>query len=366
MISPRIRRVAGRHIRVSRSAAAAAAPLAVRSSYLANLAGPSIANFQSHQSPAQSTTPPLQTVRMSSSNAANKNFTRDHLFDCKGRVALVTGGGSGIGLMITQALVANGARVYITGRTGEKLARVAATYSEGADSIVPIASDITSKAGIRKLVGEIERRDESGRGLHILVNNAGIVGATLETDAGGDAAAARENLFTDDEASTFDDWTDVYRTNVAQLFFTTTAFLPLLQRASEAEHGWSSAVVNVTSISAHVKSAQHHFQYNASKAAAAHLTRMLANEVSVTNGLRVRVNALAPGVFPSEMTAGGGESGRDQKSSLPADKYRGKIPANRPGRDEDMAQAALALVCNQYIGGQTLVVDGGYTVAMGE
>ncbi|KAI1734996.1 NAD(P)-binding protein [Xylaria scruposa] len=260
--------------------------------------------------------------------------------------------------MITQTLVANGAKVYITGRTEEKLDRVVEKYSEGKNTIIPIPSDITSKEGIKKLVSEIESQESNG--LHIFVNNAGISGSTVET-AAKSAEEAKSNLF---DASTFEDWTDVFRTNVSQLFFTTTAFLPLLQKASENSPGWSSAVINVTSISGLVKSSQHHFQYNASKAAANHLTRMLANELTVGNGLLVRINAIAPGVFPSEMTAG--ESGRDQKSALSKEKYEEKIPAGRPGRDQDMAQAVLSLVCNQYVNGEVHVVDGAYTVAIGK
>ncbi|KAI8948073.1 hypothetical protein F4801DRAFT_558560 [Xylaria longipes] len=352
MISPLVRR----HTRsiISRSA-----PAIISSSSFAQRVLPSI-NFPSNQSARSRASIPFQTVRMSSSNPANKNFTREHLFDCKGRVALVTGGGSGIGLMITQALVANGAKVYITGRTSEKLERVVEKYSEGKDTIIPITSDITSKDGIKKLVSEIGSKESNG--LHILVNNAGISGSTFETSAKS-AEEAKKNLF-DPESSTFEDWTDVYRTNVAQIFFTTTAFLPLLQKASESSPGWSSAVINVTSISGLVKSSQHHFQYNASKAAANHLTRMLASELAVGNGLLVRVNAIAPGVFPSEMTAG--ESGGDQKSALPKEKYEEKIPAGRPGRDQDMAQAVLSLVCNQYVNAEVLVVDGAYTVAIGQ
>ncbi|KAK5626976.1 hypothetical protein RRF57_002691 [Xylaria bambusicola] len=262
--------------------------------------------------------------------------------------------------MITQALVANGAKVYITGRTAEKLDRVVEIYSEGQDTIIPIQADIASKADIKKLVSTIESKES--KGLHILVNNAGISGSTLETSASS-AEEAKKNLF-DAEASTFEDWTSVYRTNVSQLFFTTTAFLPLLAKASASEHGWSSAVLNITSISGLIKSSQHHFQYNASKAAANHLTRMLATEIASENGIRVRINAIAPGVFPSEMTAGGSRA--DQKSELDADKYKNKVPARRPGRDEDMAQAVLNAVCNQYINGEVMVVDGGYTIAAGK
>jgi NAD(P)-dependent dehydrogenase (short-subunit alcohol dehydrogenase family) len=261
--------------------------------------------------------------------------------------------------MITQALVANGAKVYITGRTGEKLDRVVQTYSEGKDTIIPITADVTSKEEIKKLVKEIESRES--KGLCILVNNAGISGNTFETEASS-AQELKKNLF-DPDTATFEDWTSVYKTNVAQLYFMTTAFLPLLQKSSESHPGWSSTVLNITSISGLVKSAQHHFQYNASKAAAQHLTRMLASEIPAANGIKVRINAIAPGVFPSEMTTEG--SGDDQKSSIPAEKYKDKVPAGRPGRDEDMAQAALCVVCNQYMNGTSLVVDGGYTIAMG-
>lgn len=149
------------------------------------------------------------------------------------------------------------------------------------------------------------------------------------------------------------------------LYFMTAAFLPLLQASSERHRHahWSGTVINVTSISGLVKGAQHHFAYNAAKAAAGHLTRMLAAEISAA-GHRVRVNAIAPGVFPSEMTAG--ESDEFQKSHLDRDKYASKVPARRPGRDIDMAQAVLALAANQYIDGHTLVVDGGYALAMGQ
>lgn len=260
--------------------------------------------------------------------------------------------------MITQALVANGAKVYITGRTGEKLDRVVERYSEGKDSIVPITADVTSKEEIKKLVKEIESREP--KGLSVLVNNAGISGATFQTEASS-AQEMKKNLF-DDDSATFEDWTSVYQTNVAQVYFMATAFLPLLQKSTESTPGWSGTILNITSISGLVKGSQHHFAYNASKAAASHLTRMLSSEIA-SNGIKIRVNAIAPGVFPSEMTAD--ESGEDQKSHIPKEKYEDKVPAARPGRDEDMAQAALQCVCNQYMNGTTLVVDGGYTVAMG-
>ena len=122
-------------------------------------------------------------------------------------------------------------------------------------------------------------------------------------------------------------------------------------------------MINISSISGIVKTSQHHFAYNASKAAAIHLTKMLASEVA-TVGAKIRINSIAPGVYPSEMTAG--ESGDNQKSEVPKEKFEGKIPAARPGNDRDMASAILFAVTNQYLNGQTVVVDGGYVISVGQ
>ncbi|KUI54244.1 Rhamnolipids biosynthesis 3-oxoacyl-[acyl-carrier-protein] reductase [Cytospora mali] len=291
--------------------------------------------------------------------ASHGDLNRNSLFNMKGRVALVTGGGSGIGLMITQALAVNGAKVYVTGRTEEKLDRVVETYNQDIEGeiIALTGFDVTKKNDIVKLVKEIESREEC---LCILVNNAGISSNTVTTET-DTATEMKQNLF-DVEKSNFDDWTSVYSTNVAAVFFTSAAFLPLLQKSSERHEGWSGTILNITSISGMVQVAQHHFAYNASKGAAIHLTRMLASEIQ-QNGHKIRVNSLAPGVFPSEMTAG--ESDEYQKSHIPKEKYASKVPAARPGRDVDMAQAVLFAVTNQYLNGQNFAVDGGYTLAAG-
>lgn len=273
-------------------------------------------------------------------------------------MALVTGGGSGIGLMATQALAVNGAHVYITGRTGDKLQRVSELYSKDIPGkIIPLSGDITSKDTIQNLVKELSSREKA---LNILINNAGISTSTQNTELQDPEALGRE-LF-NPESGSFEDWVSVYRTNVCQPFFMTTAFLPLLQAGTDTERGWSSTVINISSISGIVKLAQHHFPYNASKAATIHLSKMLAHEISSSN-IRVRVNNIAPGVFPSEMTAH--ESDEKQKSALPKEKYENKVPAKRPGKDEDMASAVLFTATNQYMNGQTVVVDGGYVLAAG-
>lgn len=291
--------------------------------------------------------------------SSQQAFRRDGLFDMSGRVALVTGGGSGIGLMITQALAANGAKVYITGRTVEKLETVASKYGKDVSgSIIPVACDVTSKEDIGKLYDHIASREQC---LCILVNNAGIAGPKLDIgDKVSSAEALKEKLFTTDKAS-FEDWVDIYRTNAAAPYFVTAAFLPLLQKSTERHKGWSGTAITVSSVSGVVKTSQRHFEYNASKAAATHVTRMLANDIA-TAGLKIRVNSISPGLFPSEMTAG--ESGADQKSSLSTERAS-HSPAGRPGKDEDMASTALFCAANQFLNGQDLVVDGGLSLAYG-
>lgn len=149
--------------------------------------------------------------------ASHGELSRNSLFDLNGRVALVTGGGSGIGLMITQALAVNGAKVYITGRTGEKLDRVVETYNKDIEGEIIALNgfDVTQKAQISKLVKEIESREKC---LCILVNNAGISSDTVTTET-DTATEMKQNLF-DVEKSNFEDWTSVYSTNVAAVFFT--------------------------------------------------------------------------------------------------------------------------------------------------
>ncbi|UNI22198.1 hypothetical protein JDV02_008109 [Purpureocillium takamizusanense] len=367
------------------------------------------------------------------SDDRSSHLTRGNLFHLSGKVALVTGGGSGIGLMIAQTLAWNGAKVYIVGRTTSKLDRVVETHNAPSmpGRIVALAGDVSSQEGVRALHesflaherrqqhdggnkgkkkedgGEEEEEEEQEVALDVLVNNAGVASAKVETDANESADDVRRSLF-EASHSTFDDWNATYNTNVTSGFFVTAAFAPQLQRAGERRVGWSAAVVNVSSVSGLIKHSQRHFAYNASKAAAVHLTRMLAAEIVGGGGekkgvgvreerkkktkgygdqggnngaaaaeeeerttgasrLKIRVNGIAPGVFPSEMTAG--ESGGDQKSELGdvhfARSHGEDVPAGRPGDERDMAQAVLFVVGCTYLNGQTVVVDGGYTLGAG-
>lgn len=97
---------------------------------------------------------------------------RNSLFDVSHVTAVVTGGGTGIGLMITQALVANGAKVYITGRREETLKQTAELYSTGPGSIHVIQADVSDKNDVLKIAKELETKEP--KGIQLLVNNAGI------------------------------------------------------------------------------------------------------------------------------------------------------------------------------------------------
>ncbi|KAL9104591.1 MAG: hypothetical protein Q9163_000456 [Psora crenata] len=288
----------------------------------------------------------------------NPDLEISKLFNVKGRVALVTGGGSGIGLMATQALAVNGAKVYIVGRTEEKLEAVVKSHGQNiAGEIIPLRADISKKDEIARLVKDIESREKC---LCVLINNAGIA-TSKQVPQGETGEEFRAHLF-EPESANFDDWATTYKTNVTQLYMMTTAFLPLLEKATEQIPAYSGTVINITSISGSVLKSQGHFSYNASKAAADQLTKLLASEVA-NHGMKVRINAIAPGVFPSEMTTG--ESKDNQKSEIPAEKY-GHLPARRPGNDKDMANAILFAVTNQYLNGQIVPVDGGYLLKFGQ
>ncbi|KAG2156348.1 hypothetical protein DEU56DRAFT_231454 [Suillus clintonianus] len=291
-------------------------------------------------------------------SAENAKFVVKNLFNVEGWVCVVTGGGSGIGLMIAQAFANNGAKVYITSRRQDVLEHAAKQWGSSLahpkGKLIPVTCDVMSKESIKQLVQEITKNEDH---IDLLVNNAGISEGKSAVEKGDESANdLSTELFGEDQAS----WENVYRTNVIGCFFTTTAFLPLLHASSLGKSQHTGSVINITSVSGITRTTQRHYKYNVSKAAAIHLSTLLAQEFR-RKAVQVRVNNIAPGIFPSEMTTG--SSDELNKSQIPvAEDYGEKkgIPAGRPGRDEDIAQAALLLACNQYAYGQTLAIDGGY------
>ncbi|KAJ2913924.1 hypothetical protein MD484_g6488, partial [Candolleomyces efflorescens] len=280
------------------------------------------------------------------------------IFDLSNRIAVVTGGGTGIGLQIATGLAASGAKVYITGRRLEVLQKVANGWDKQAGGeIVPLQMDVTSKESIlaaRDLIKEKEGK------LHILVNNAGQVGP-VSPFLGDPNAPERKDAETLGQAlfdnESFEAWSDLYQINLFSIFFVSTAFLGLLAKGSEDSEGYWSSIVNITSISGVIKLAQNHFCYNSSKAAVGHLTRSLSAELLLKK-IPIRVNAVAPGVWESEMThhtIKPEEVDKVGKGVQP-------VPAQRPGLGEEVAGTVVYLASRAggYTHGQEIVIDGGY------
>ncbi|KIJ17718.1 hypothetical protein PAXINDRAFT_111240 [Paxillus involutus ATCC 200175] len=294
--------------------------------------------------------------------AQSADFKLEKLYDLTGLIALVTGGGTGIGLMISQGLAANGARVYITGRRLEVLQSVTEAWNKNKQdtmgNMIALKMDTTDKEEIQQAVEKL--RADEGK-LHILVNNAGQCGpSSPELNNPSPSAAKKADelsqyLFAQES---FDQWSALYSVNTFSIYFMTVAFLDLLDKGSQDKPGFTSSVINITSISGFMKLAQRHFCYNSSKAAASHLTKMLSTEFAL-RGIQVRVNAIAPGVYESEMTHGiiSGQEATDAVG-MPVV----SVPAKRPGTAAEMAGTAvyLASAAAAYMNGQELVIDGGY------
>ena len=207
---------------------------------------------------------------MSSDNPtvrSNAELKASSLFDVSNLNAVVTGGGTGIGLMITQALVSNGAKVYITGRREEALQKVVEQYNSGPGKIVALPGDISSKDDVKRLANEVAEKES--KGIHLLVNNAGIArdDNTRFSKAGKPDSSSAQAISEHLMQSEPEQWAETFQTNLTAQFFTTAAFLPLLAKGREVVPGYTSSVVNVASISGVMKgSSGGQFAYATSKA----------------------------------------------------------------------------------------------------
>lgn len=197
----------------------------------------------------------------------------------------------------TPALQSNGAKVYITGRRTEALDNVVKHYSTGPGSIHALPGDITSKSEVQRLAKEIGEKEP--KGIQLLVNNAGIArddntrfDKNDQPDMSSPEAISEHFMRSETEQ-----WEETFRTNTTAGYFMAMAFLPHLAKGREVTPGYTSSVVNVSSISGSMKgSSMGQFSYAASKAAFTHVSRMLA---TIFKDTKVRVNTIAPGLFPS-------------------------------------------------------------------
>ncbi len=262
----------------------------------------------------------------------------ESLFSVAGKTALVTGGATGIGRMTAEALVRAGARVIIASRKADACVQCADWLNglNASGSAAAMPADLGSEAGIVALAEEIARAFPR---LSILINNAGTSwGAPLESFP-------------------YSAWNRVFAVNVAGLFTLTQKLLPVLSANAVAED--PARVVNLGSVmGAQPIGDGGVYSYSASKAAVHHLTRILAKELAPRH---ITVNALAPGLFESRMTA----FATKDISRLPRIEQR--IPLRRIGRPEDIA-AAMLFLCGRggaYVTGAILPVDGGVGVETG-
>ncbi len=259
------------------------------------------------------------------------------LFSVEGKIALVTGGATGIGRMAATALVSGGAHVLIASRKGEDCVKVADELNAMglAGRATGFAGDVGSKDGIEALVKAVKSQTDV---LHILINNAGATwGEPLETFP-------------------YEAWAKVLNVNVTGLFQLTRDLLQLLENAASDDD--PARIINLGSVMGTQPIADGAYSYTASKAVVHHLTRTLATEFA---GRRITVNAFAPGPFQSRMTAFA--TGSDEKAA----KVGARVPLGRIGRPEDIAAATLFL-CGRggsYVTGAILPLDGGQSVQHG-
>ncbi|WP_249123057.1 MULTISPECIES: SDR family oxidoreductase [unclassified Bradyrhizobium] len=250
----------------------------------------------------------------------------EELFSVRGKVALVTGGSRGIGEMIARAYVENGARVHISARKADACDALAKELSQFGECI-SIPADISTMEGIAHLAAELGKRETR---LDILVNNAGA-------SWGASFAEFPES-----------GWDKVMDLNVKSVFFLTQRLLPLLEAAGSPD--FNSRVINIGSIEGIRTTHLEAYSYAASKAGVNHLTRLMAKFLASKH---IAVNGIAPGYFPSKMTAG--ISDEDNRETLAG------TPLKRMGQPDDMAGIALYLAsrASAFVCGAVIPVDGG-------
>lgn len=254
----------------------------------------------------------------------------NELFSLKGRTALITGGSRGIGRMIAEGFLKQGATVYISARKAMACDQTAIELS-ALGTCVSLPADVSTVEGARALVTAYSQHEDQ---LDILVNNAG---------------AAWGAPFDDFPES---GWDKVVDLNLKTPFFLTQALHGHLTKAGQSR---VAKVINIASIDGVSVNPQETYSYAASKAGLIHLTRRMALHLAKDN---IAVTAIAPGAFASEMN----KDARDHEAQVSA-----RIPAGRIGTTEDMAGAAIYLAsrAGDYVVGSTLVVDGGVTHARG-
>jgi NAD(P)-dependent dehydrogenase (short-subunit alcohol dehydrogenase family) len=242
-----------------------------------------------------------------------------------GKIALITGGNSGIGLATAHELARQGATVIITGRDPDTLTQA---VTELGDEHLGLQTDVSDLAALDRLYGQV--RERFGH-LDVLFVNAGI--AEL-----GPVEAVTETV-----------WDNLMNTNVKGAFFTVQKALPLLR-------GGSTIILNSTTLASLAVPGTS--AYSAGKAALSSLGRTLAAEL-VTRG--IRVNTISPGPVGTPLYPRMTEMNETQVQAL-AGQMQTRVPLGRFGTPDEIAKAVAFLASSdaEFIVGQDLAVDGGF------
>jgi NAD(P)-dependent dehydrogenase (short-subunit alcohol dehydrogenase family) len=266
---------------------------------------------------------------MSAPEAGIERTLGTELFSLRGKVAVVTGASSGLGVVFARALAGAGASVVLAARRVDRIERLAAELGRDGTAALAVACDVSKEGDVDRLVAAT--RERFGRA-DVLVNNAGI---------SSPAPAEAEPLAV---------WQSVLDVNLTGVFLCSQRF-----GRAMLEQG-SGVIVNVASVLGVVASGQiPQASYAATKAAVVNLTRELAAQWARRG---VRVNALAPGWFPTEMTA---DMFGDERSLA---WMRSRTPLGRGGRLEELVGPLLFLAsdASSFVTGHVLTVDGGWTI----
>ena len=252
-------------------------------------------------------------------------MTVTDLFRLDGKVAVVTGASSGLGVAFAQALAEAGADVALGARRVDRLAETAELVTAAGRRVVTVATDVADPAQCQALVDAAVA--ELGR-VDILVNNAGI---------GTAVPATRE---------TPEQFRQVIDINLNGCYWMAQACGRVMQPGS--------SIINISSVLGLTTAALPQAAYSASKAGLIGLTRDLAQQWTGRKG--IRVNAVAPGFFESEMT--------EQYPDGYLDAMAVRIPVGRKGDPRELAATVVFLASDAagYVTGQTLAVDGGMTI----
>ncbi len=252
----------------------------------------------------------------------------EDLFSVRDKVAVVTGGTRGIGLMIAEGLVRAGARVYVASRKTEACEETQAKLGRLGDCTA-IVSDVSTIEGCTRLAAEIGNREEK---LHILVNNAGVTWSLPIDD------------FTEKA------WDKVMNVDVKGPFFLTQKLLPLLRKAASAES--RASIVNITSINGLRPSGLQNYSYVAAKAGLGQMSAQMARDLLHDH---INVNVIAPGLFKSKMTVAVFASEETARAAIAS------VPMGRTGKMEDIAGLVIffSSKAGGFLTGTTIPCDGG-------